>query len=340
MTDAPLITVLLPVYNGAPFLPEALASVQAQTCADFELLVIDDGSTDDTPHILAGFAAREPRLRLVRRQRRGRVPALNHGLALARGRFLARLDADDRMHPARLERQLERLQAGPDLALLGSAYRLVDEHGAPGPVHGQPLTDTGIRWQMLFHSAFAHPSVMLPLDILRRHALEYDPQQVTEDYELWSRLLEHGRGANLPEPLVDYRQHARQSSRVEAPQFWEAATAVAQRNIERLGLPLPAETVSVLRGWFYAFPRRLSPAEAAAALALCAVLERFAAQPGLDRGEVRRIRGRWALKLLAGARPLDRDARREIRRRLGPAGWLAAAAYAPGRLLRGRLVSR
>ena len=123
----PQVSVVLPVRNGARWLGEALQSVIAQTLAAWELIAIDDGSTDDTPGILADFAKRDGRIRVIRQEPLGLVAALNRGLAEVRAPLLARLDADDRALPERLDRQVRYLAGHPDVGLLGSWAHEIDE---------------------------------------------------------------------------------------------------------------------------------------------------------------------------------------------------------------------
>ena len=208
---APLVTVLMPVYNAAAFLQEALDSISAQSLDDFELIVVDDGSTDDSPAILAAHAAREPRLVVVRQPNAGISAALNTGLARARGEFVARMDADDLMHPQRLARQVAFLRAHPALGFCASALELIDTHGRvfehhhPGPRSEAELQAMLERRAPL---TFTHPSVMLRAAAL--HGLDgYRPEfEPCEDMELFGRLILVGRpGLVMDEPLLRYRVH-------------------------------------------------------------------------------------------------------------------------------------
>ncbi|MBA3433798.1 MAG: glycosyltransferase family 2 protein, partial [Actinobacteria bacterium] len=145
MENAPLVTVLLAVSNGERYLGAALESVLRQTVSDLELLVVDDGSTDATPSILEGVG--DSRLRVLRGEKRvGLAAALNRGLDEARGRYVARLDADDVALPHRLERQLRRMVSGSPVAVVGSGVLELDEAGRPGPVHVMPSGSAAVRW--------------------------------------------------------------------------------------------------------------------------------------------------------------------------------------------------
>lgn len=235
----PLISVLMSVYNGQAYLPGALDSVLGQSLADLELIVIDDGSGDATWELLEARASQDSRIRAVRNPGNlGLTRSLNRGLALAQGRYLARQDVDDLSEPARLERQLAFLEAHPPVVLLGSDIRVVDQAGQPsGEIGHRPRGDAGIRRYMLLNNAFFHSTVMLRPAVLAAHGLGYDQGLAyAQDYDLWSRLLEHGQGANLPEPLVRFRRHGGQLSATA----WQAQQAVADQvawaNLERQGL--------------------------------------------------------------------------------------------------------
>lgn len=299
MNHAPLVSVLMPAYNCASFIGAAIESVLAQTYPQFEVLVIDDGSTDRTSEIVSRFAYLDSRIRLITREHQGLVETLNYGLELARGSYLARLDSDDISAPHRLEVQVSYLEARSEVVIIGSAYKLIDPSGAPHQISYMPQSDVAIRWHGLFHSPFAHSSVMLRLDVMRRLGLGYDPKmQEAEDYELWSQLLQHGQGCNLPEALVQYRQHPDQASLQGQLAVWEFAGRVAQKNLITLGAPLPIDVVQKLREWFYHFPAHFEHEDLPLAGALLGILNRFSVQPGLEKDEVKRVRGRWLGRIL------------------------------------------
>jgi len=201
------VSVLMPVYNGERFLREAVQSVLRQTLADFELFVIDDGSTDGTSSILG--ACRDPRVKVIRQTvNSGIASALNHGLEVCSGAFIARMDADDISVPNRLAKQTSFLQEHTDVGILGSCCELIDTRGQRVGTLNLPLTDLAIRWSALLANPFAHPSTMIRRDVLERHRLRFNQAfLVAGDYDLWTRLLTYTRGANLDEPLIRYRIH-------------------------------------------------------------------------------------------------------------------------------------
>lgn len=199
---APAVTVLMAVHDGAEYLKEAVASVLGQTFRDFEFLVIDDGSTDATPAVLASFA--DPRLRVVRQENRGLAAALNRGLYLARGKYVARMDADDVCLPRRLERQVAFMDRHPTVAASGTWVRA--RGGGRTQEWRYPTDPAEVRCRLLFHTVLAHPSVILRRDVLAREGLAYDEAfHYAQDYDLWERASRRVDVANLGEVLLEYR---------------------------------------------------------------------------------------------------------------------------------------
>lgn len=211
--DAPTISVLLPVYNGERHLARALQSVLDQSFTDFELLVLDDGSRDGAPAILKRFAAADGRIRLVSRENRGLVATLNELIGMARGRYLARMDADDIALPDRFARQVAFLDAHPEVVCLGGAQALIDEEGRYLTDLVPPTGDAGIQARILAgHGAICHPTAMIRAEAMAA-AGGYDPaMRHCEDLDLWLRLGEIGRLANLAEVVLKYRLSTRSVS--------------------------------------------------------------------------------------------------------------------------------
>lgn len=213
----PTVSVLLPVYNGGSYFTTAVESVLDQTFADFECLILDDGSTDATAKIADELARRDSRIRVIHSRNRGLVASLNTLIAAARGEFIARMDADDVCMPARFERQVEFLRRHPEMVCVGSSYWMIDEAGRTITRILPPLEDAAIQDQTLRgHSTISHPSAMLRCSVLRRldgYRAEYFP---AEDLDLWLRLGEIGKLANLSQPLIRYRVHSTSISALAA----------------------------------------------------------------------------------------------------------------------------
>lgn len=201
----PLVTVLMAVWNGEAYLREAVDSILGQTFDDFELLIVDDCSTDSTPAILAEYAEADSRVRVLRNERNMTAsPSLNRGLDHARGKYIARHDADDSSHPERLARQVAYMESHPDCLLLGTGCIITDEEGKPKREISFPTSDFAVRSGFLFGNVFAHGSIMF------RPRPEYrytDEIICSDDYDLWTRIVLDGEAANLQEPLYYWREH-------------------------------------------------------------------------------------------------------------------------------------
>lgn len=196
----PGVSVLMSVHNGEPWVSAAVESVLGQTFGDFELIVVDDGSTDRTGEILDRF--RDPRLRVVHQSHQGLTRSLNRALAVARAPLVARMDADDVSLPERLSRQVAFLEAHPEVGVLGTGCRDVDPLGGVRRVYRPPETDPEIRRALIRRNPFIHASVMVRREALERAGLYDEAVPVAQDYDLWVRMSRITRLANLPEPLV------------------------------------------------------------------------------------------------------------------------------------------
>lgn len=197
MAASPLVSVLLPVRNAAATIARAVGSVQAQTLRDWELVVVDDGSSDGTRAWLRSAAPGEARIRLIEQPALGLVPALNAGLVAARGRFVARMDADDACHPERLAAQVAWLEANPGAGLVSCLVGFGGDRAASAgyALHVDWLNTLvapeAIVLNRFIESPFAHPSVMFRRELVARHG-GYRDGDFPEDYELWLRWLDAG----------------------------------------------------------------------------------------------------------------------------------------------------
>ena len=207
----PRVSVILPVRDGERFLREALQSVLAQTLDDFELLVVDDGSTDGTAAILD--EVQDDRLRVLRQGPLGLVAALNLGIAEARTPYLARMDADDVSLPERLERQVAYLDERPRVALVVSRVETI---GRDATVV-LPDDDAALRRRLLLRNPFTHGSVVVRADAVARGGGYRTDYGANEDYDLWRRIAREWELGALPDVLYRYREHpgAVTQSRVE-----------------------------------------------------------------------------------------------------------------------------
>ncbi len=206
---APLISVAMPVYNGELYLLEAIDSILRQTYTNFELIIIDDGSTDSSNSLLQQYQKNDNRIRLISRENRNLASTLNDIIDLARGKWIARMDQDDIALPQRFERQLKWLEkTGADIC--GS---WVQRFGSSDQrIVKLKKADEAIKTELMFFSPFAHPSVMMKTEIVKR--LRYDKVwEKAEDYDLWERASEKGLiMTNIPEVLLLYRVNKDQIS--------------------------------------------------------------------------------------------------------------------------------
>jgi glycosyltransferase involved in cell wall biosynthesis len=235
--QAPIISVLLPVYNAENYLHDAVDSVLSQTFPDFELLILDDGSTDRSASILREYESKDRRVRHFSRENLGLIPTLNELIGRAQGRYLARMDADDVCLPQRFERQMKFLDSHEECVLVGSFHELINSLDQPIGTVKHPLSHEEIDGMHLKGiCCVTHSSVMLRSAIVKQlngYDIRFD---TAEDLELWLRLAERGKLANIPEVMVKYRIHAESvSERFQAKQRNTARmaceTAWARRGI-------------------------------------------------------------------------------------------------------------
>jgi glycosyltransferase involved in cell wall biosynthesis len=215
------VSVFMPCYNAAATLPEALESLTAQTLEDFEVVAVDDGSTDETRVVLEAWAQREPRLRVLGRPHGGVIAAANAALAACQAPYLARMDADDRCHPERLARQADYLDAQPEIAVVSCLVQGFPEGAVREGFRvylewlNGLVSPAEIARERFVESPLVNPSCML-----RRSWLEavggYEEHGWPEDYDLWLRLAEAGaRFAKVPAALLAWREHPGRLTRTD-----------------------------------------------------------------------------------------------------------------------------
>ncbi len=230
---SPVISIVMAARNEERYLPATLRSLLRQRGADFELVCVDDASADATARILREHM--DPRLIVLRNDTaQGVTVSLNRGLKHARGRYIARADADDLYHPERLRRQLDFLERNPGYAAVSCAATFIDEDGRRKGRESMPLDDLSVRWRALFNSPFMHPAVMIRKALLDRHGLAYDERlPVAQDYELWSRLLTYGKGANLRQRLYIRRDRRNSISAQRLSEQHAVRDRVSKMMLER-----------------------------------------------------------------------------------------------------------
>lgn len=250
----PRISVIFPVYNAERYLDAAVGSVLAQTWRDFELIALDDGSTDGSRAILERIATTDDRIRIVSRPNKGLIGTLNEGLGLARGGLIARMDADDIALPGRFAAQVERLDADPALVALGGQILAIDAAGRALAPLKLPCGHEGIDGHHMtrLDSVIFHPTAMVRTDAVIGVG-GYDlTMDAAEDFDLWLRLAEIGRLANLDRCVLHYRQHLASVGHARRHQQRMTAWRAIRNACDRRGLPFdvpcPAEEPPVSHG--------------------------------------------------------------------------------------------
>ncbi len=237
MASRPQVSVLIPVYNREHLISEALDSVLRQSFRDFEILVIDDGSTDRSAELV--YAYSDPRIRVIHNAKNLGIPRTrNRAVEAALGRFIAWMDSDDIAHPERLERQVAFLKAHPRVAAVGSFARWIDATGRAMGVRRRPVSSDEIKARLLFSGCFTNTTVMSRRQAQERYRYRED-FDLGSDIELWTRVAQDHEVANLPEVLMDHRTHARRAGGARGERSEIVARnkrRVARAQLEGLGM--------------------------------------------------------------------------------------------------------
>lgn len=234
--SGPLVSVLMSVYNGDQFLCEAVESILCQTLRDLELIVVNDGSTDTTAKMLDEYQHKDPRVRVFHQEHAGLVESLNRGAGFARGKYIARMDADDVSLRDRLMLQVDFLERNPEVGVVGGAMEVINTTGKSAAPDRHPCEDQEIKLALLQGDIpLAHPTILMRKDVLvsvggyRKVVLD------AEDYDLWLRVADYSKLANLDVPVLKYRRHLGQVSvrkfRQQAlSKTYARAAALSRRN--------------------------------------------------------------------------------------------------------------
>ena len=271
----PEVSVLMSVYNGERYVRESVESILNQTFRDFEFIIVNDGSTDGTGAILAGF--KDSRIVIVDNvENRGLARSLNTAISSVRGKYLARQDADDLSLPERLEKQVCYLDKHESVGLLGTGAVCIGANGETLKVqHYVRESDPAIRWEMLFANAFVHSSVMFRLASVSDCPKVYDPgYAVSQDYDLWCRMLDRVQGANIGEPLVRIRKHPGQVSGTRSGEQRRIADRISLEQMRKFcGSELRADIAAKLREWHVRPPRIIGKTDITAAVCMAMMLK-------------------------------------------------------------------
>jgi glycosyltransferase involved in cell wall biosynthesis len=234
------VTVLMPVYNGERFLREAIDSILQQDHPDFEFLIINDGSKDDSAEIIASYS--DPRIKAVDNEKNlGLIATLNKGIGLAAGDYIVRMDCDDISMKNRLRKQVEFMEQHKNIGVCGSYYHLM-LNGKKALVDF-PVTPDEIKCHMIFNCPIAHPAAIIRKSVLTEHHLRYREGFIhSEDWDLWTQLSAFAGIANIPEALLNYRVHDNQITGNEAlaENRLKSVGSIRSRHLEAMGV-IPSE---------------------------------------------------------------------------------------------------
>lgn len=227
------VSVLMPVWNEEKFLGAALNSLLNQSFNDFEIILVDDASDDNTPSLVASYANKDPRVRPLRNARRmGLTKSLNRALKESHATFIARLDGDDIARPDRLERQVRHMQRHPYAVLSGTGVTLIDAQGRPTRDFAEGLQPHAFRFTSLAHSPIVHSTAMFRRSVALRLGGYDEDFETAQDYDLWCRMLHHGDGVALEGVGVLHRVHDRSVSARHLGQQLKAIQKIAFSNVQ------------------------------------------------------------------------------------------------------------
>jgi len=241
--NSPRVSVVMPVWNASKYLTAAMHSIAGQSFSDYELIIVNDGSTDETETIIAEFARLDSRIILVQNKSRlGMGHVFNQGIFAARGEYIARMDGDDISHRDRFMRQVSYLDAHPKVVVVGGQIELIDSRGVVTGARAYPIYDHELRRAMARVSPFAHPVTMFRREVainLRGYDVRYAP---AEDLHFWVRFASLGLLANLPETLLRYRVHGGSVTAKHGMRMQWQSLRVRLLAWRRYGLPMtPAD---------------------------------------------------------------------------------------------------
>lgn len=299
-TDArrPKVSVVMPAFNAERYIEAAVESILAQTFSDFEFIIVDDGSTDSSPAIMRRFAAADTRIKVIVNKTNMRFAnSANRAISIARGRYIARMDADDISAPERLEKQAAFLDENPDFVVVGSGYDTINAQGRTITRNVESTTPWECAWMSLFRMPLVHPTTMYRKSVVDDFSLRYDnAYDGAADFEFFHRLLGHGKAVALRDILVQYRTHTENVSTRRSQQQRRAALAAATKESLFRFPTLQPEAVEALFDFIYGDEDIVTAQIATAISGLRALEAQFLKTHALSRKDVARLRtlaARW-----------------------------------------------
>ncbi len=246
----PIISVVLPLYNGIKYISEAIESVQNQTFTDWELIIVNDfGSNDGSVELIHEFMKQDSRIVLIQNNERlGLAESLNVGIRHAKGKYIARVDADDPSFPERFERQVEFLEKNPEVVLCGTMQRSV----LPDRSYDEivPCDAEELKAGLLFGCEISHCSVMFRREVFIENNWWYNPDSIAEDYDLWTRIMFRGKLVNIPEVLVNHRWGFENISIGKGERLRQESRRISARTLkENFDIDIQGNDLYLLSGW-------------------------------------------------------------------------------------------
>lgn len=254
--NTPKVSVVIVVFNGEQHIERSVGSIQKQTFTDWELVVVDDGSTDNTPLILKRLAREDERIRILTNEENKKlIYTRNRGLSESKGEYIAILDSDDVSYPDRLEKQVRFMEENPEYGLCGALYKKKFADGSES-VWDFPEHDEDIRIKMVFGVANLNSAVMMRSSTLREHHLQYDPGfPVSEDYKLFFDISKVAKLHNLPIVLGEYYYHGNQQTKKRAELMQRCSAKIMYLHFEHLGIELnEVESEVLFKCYNFRFP--------------------------------------------------------------------------------------
>lgn len=239
----------MPVYNAAAHLREAIDSILGQTYADFEFLIINDGSTDDSHQIIISYT--DARINyVINKTNLKLIATLNKGIELAKGEYIVRMDADDISLPNRIEKLVAVMDANPAVGVCGSWFEIF---GSKSKLTKYCAANDDIKIRMLFQCHFCHPAVVIRKSVLQQFNLRFNYDFIhAEDYELWIQVSKHAQLANVPQVLLKYRVHENSVSSKYQAQQWQNTLRIIKIAFQQLGVDVNDEEIAAYQKLAYA----------------------------------------------------------------------------------------
>jgi hypothetical protein len=228
----PLVSIVMPVYNGEKYLAKAIESILIQSFTNFEFIIIDDGSNDSSLTILKQYSSKDPRVRvIVNEENLGIAKSLNKGVTQAQGKYIARMDADDISLSNRIEQQVDFLEAHPDISVLGAQFTIIDSNDNLLGGITLPIFPGVVKWELIYSCPLAHPAIMMRRSLFSIEGFQYRHRPVAQDYDLWSRISRNHKLTNLPETLLLLRKHHGNISKTNELQQLHETSGIIKENI-------------------------------------------------------------------------------------------------------------